>query len=224
MKSGNSAKFIAFRQFIIRILVFLRRFLIWFGSSTWPFLLAAVWTVATICLLRYIESDRKLHYIGLSLQILGFGLASIGLWQTGRHFGVPLFSRPLIASIGVWWRERPRFRQNYVLGAGSIEVTAAVGKANFYHNVSDDADINHKLSFLIQRVHELQRDLYKIDERLDEKVEVVTRDIKELKEELNKSSSELGTQISIVAVGGLREDLFGIFLFVVGTLMTGFAA
>jgi hypothetical protein len=155
---------------------------------------------------------------GALIQIVGTGIAAWALRDNLRTYGD---GRPIIPALhrpASWVRRKfGRAPTQAVIPSGAgTGATAWEGTGSGYAPVSDDSPVQEQLSFLRDRVSFL---VAMEGRRSDD---VMQRKISDLAEEADRKAAEFSKSLAAVAAGRARQELFGLFLVVVGTVVAAF--
>ena len=165
------------------------------------------------------------HAIGLALQLVGLLVMGLGVWRTWREFALPgenLVEPITRAGRAAWtalvqrtealWRRilrRPRRVEAHAEFASAVGMAARL----------QASDLTSAVLELERRVGQLVDRLADVDERVQDEREADLVAVAELRERLAGAIADLEARDRRVALGGLRLEMFGLFLTALGLVV-----
>lgn len=154
-----------------------------------------------------------LIFSGTSYQLIGFIITIISL----DSIHGTLFSRSLASRIITYLGDIPIGRRPSVIASGrSISASAIVTSASLDVRISDDADIEEKVSLALQEIKRLQEKSSKLDEDLKAKSAEIKDLRKHVEAEVSRVSIDVREHIREILGANVELEILGICLFMIG--------
>ena len=168
--------------------------------------------------IRDLEPRKEFFiYVGLILQIFGLLTLLLGLNAKITRFTL---SNPLKYHLSYFGRF-PRFKgKNITLQAQSTTTTTTTTEADLQQHISEDADIERKIAFILKELKKLN-DLITKQKRLHHSdITKLTRVINDYKNDTDHKIDNLQRTLEDINVGSVDLELFGIFCFFLGIILS----
>ncbi len=201
-------------------LVWGRKVAIWACSGCKASFLYLLLLGALCCIffidLPFIEcKEREVRWVGIVLQIIGFCLVGWQLIKIGRKFGVPSF----LSRIATYWRKFPSpfnkgIKHAVVLGKVSFNFDTRVTAVTVSH-----ATLDERVNFLISEVKDLRGDLNKVNSILNSQKEEGRKMLEELRSDTAKEMNQIKVLLNNAVVGEIHLDWIGFFYLLAGIVL-----
>ena len=151
--------------------------------------------------------------ISTILLIIGLGIILSQLILDAREFAD---HKP--NTIQSWIKAFP-IKKPIVISLETGFISSTSFKAHPILTISEDAPIERKIDFLLQRIKEIQEYVYQVDDRIDTVNTSLRNNLTELKAALDKIDISMKKTIAGHVVGTYDFNLFGIIITICGTLI-----
>lgn len=182
-----------------------------------------------------LTASGVLNLIGLVFQIVGIGLAAIGLWGTWHEYGPTeeAFLAPVVRSL-VAARRRAgttvdairralgRPRRQVITDVGAIGSEAAFGTARArvqFRVLPTELDVAAAVSELDDRTRRLSTTIADTADRIDDDLQTMRVSAGHLEDRVTTEIDRLDQQTRQIAAGGARLEAVGLFAVAVGTML-----
>lgn len=161
--------------------------------------------------------------VGVTLQVCGIGLAAWALRDNLRSYGENPAVIPAVSRAIAWVRRRlSRPVQLRVHGGRVTATTTWVGIAHGEAPVGEDAPLIEQMAFMRRRMARLYDDVADVREKAAQTRKELEARISDIDVRAAGRTAHLESQRARVAAGSARQELLGLFLVVVGTVVSAF--
>jgi len=156
-------------------------------------------------------------YVGLILQIFGLLTLLLGLNAKITRFTL---SNPLKYHFSYFGRF-PRFKgKNITLQAQSTTTTTTTTEADLRLHISEDADTEKKIAYILQELEKLNDLIIKQKRLHHNDIIKLTRVFNDYKNDTDHKLDNLQRTLEDINVGSVDLELFGIFCFFLGIILS----
>ena len=156
--------------------------------------------------------------LGLIFEAAGLWTTARGVMQTREHFGLPGVRGIVSRSLSRF----PPYRRHYrlVVGAGHITIGGAAGFGRVETRVSANATVDEKLEELKADLRELREDLASAQKKLDQEISTNSEKLDQEIRDRQEQNTDIRELVSKIETGGMSVTLLGLFWIGQGILMS----
>jgi chromosome segregation ATPase len=198
---------------------YVERLLRW-AWRAWPVVMLAAIIAAHICVLYALAAPASQvnKITGTVFQVLG-GL--IVLHSIDGNLGL-FRKQSLLSTIASWLREFPRIRPPHVVSAA---VGMAGGSSSAFALSARVATttVEQRLAELERRADEAEKQLRQLQRETEAKLSAVKSELSVSIAGVSASLQDLAAKVEVSALGGLKQQAFGVLLAVYGAFVSLYA-
>lgn len=187
------------------------------GKFFWGSFFTIAIFILVVCLKWFQPQKVFFIYFGLSLQI--FGLITLLL---GLNSKIVLFtsSNPLKYHFSYFGRF-PGFKsKNITSQIQSTTTTTTTTEADLKQQISEDANIEIKITYILQELQKLNDSINRQKKLHNSDITKLTRIFNDYKDDTELKLDNLHRTLEDINVGSVDLELFGIFCFFLGILLS----